>query len=86
MKKGLSIHSTLCTGILITVCTLLWLTPSSVEAVSYLSTAGGRYHTAALNNHLTIQIALGGTSIILRKFEPQSLLKTIEKEKATIVR
>ena len=46
---------------------------------------GPLYHTAALNNHLTIQIALGGTSIILRKFEPQSLLKTIEKEKATIV-
>jgi acyl-CoA synthetase (AMP-forming)/AMP-acid ligase II len=46
---------------------------------------GPLYHTAALNNHLTIQIALGGTSIVLRKFEPESLLKTIEKEKATIV-
>ena len=46
---------------------------------------GPLYHTAALNNHLTIQIALGGTSIIIRKFEPESLLKTIEKEKATIV-
>ena len=29
---------------------------------------GPLYHTAALNNHLTIQIALGGTSIIIRKF------------------
>ena len=46
---------------------------------------GPLYHTAALNNHLTIQIALGGTSIIIRKFDPESLLKTIEKEKATIV-
>ena len=46
---------------------------------------GPLYHTAALNNHLTIQIALGGTSIIMRKFEPQLLLQTIEKEKATIV-
>ncbi len=46
---------------------------------------GPLYHTAALNNHLTIQIALGGTSIIIRKFEPESLLKTIEREKATIV-
>ena len=46
---------------------------------------GPLYHTAALNNHLTIQIALGGTSIVIRKFEPESLLKTIEKEKATIV-
>ena len=46
---------------------------------------GPLYHTAALNNHLTIQIALGGTSIVIRKFEPESLLRTIEKEKATIV-
>jgi acyl-CoA synthetase (AMP-forming)/AMP-acid ligase II len=46
---------------------------------------GPLYHTAALNNHFTIQIALGGTSIIVRKFEPESLLRTIEKEKATII-
>ena len=47
--------------------------------------AGPLYHTAALNNHLTIQIALGGTSIIIPKFEPESLLRTIENEKATII-
>jgi acyl-CoA synthetase (AMP-forming)/AMP-acid ligase II len=46
---------------------------------------GPLYHTAALNNHFTIQVALGGTSIIVRKFEPESLLRTIEKEKATII-
>ena len=46
---------------------------------------GPLYHTAALNNHLTIQVALGGTSIIIRKFEPESLLKTIEREGATII-
>lgn len=46
---------------------------------------GPLYHTAALNNHLTIQVALGGTSIIIRKFEPESLLKTIAKEQATII-
>jgi acyl-CoA synthetase (AMP-forming)/AMP-acid ligase II len=46
---------------------------------------GPLYHTAALNNHFTIQIALGGTSIVIRKFEPESLLRTIEKEKATII-
>lgn len=46
---------------------------------------GPLYHTAALNNHFTIQVALGGTSIIIRKFEPESLLKKIEKEKATLV-
>jgi acyl-CoA synthetase (AMP-forming)/AMP-acid ligase II len=46
---------------------------------------GPLYHTAALNNHFTIQAALGGTSIIVRKFEPESLLRTIEREKATII-
>ena len=46
---------------------------------------GPLYHTAALNNHLTIQVALGGTSIIIRKFEPESLLRTIEKENATVI-
>jgi len=46
---------------------------------------GPLYHTAALNNHLTIQIALGGTSIIVPKFEPEALLKTIERERATII-
>jgi acyl-CoA synthetase (AMP-forming)/AMP-acid ligase II len=46
---------------------------------------GPLYHTAALNNHFTIQVALGGTSILVRKFEPESLLRTIEKEKATII-
>jgi acyl-CoA synthetase (AMP-forming)/AMP-acid ligase II len=46
---------------------------------------GPLYHTAALNNHFTIQIALAGTSIIVQKFEPESLLRTIEMEKATII-
>ena len=46
---------------------------------------GPLYHTAALNNHLAIQVALGGTSIIIRKFEPESLLRTIEQENATLI-
>ena len=46
---------------------------------------GPLFHAAALNNHLTIQVALGGTSILVRKFEPELLLLTIEKEKATIM-
>jgi len=46
---------------------------------------GPLYHTAALNNHLTIQIALGGTSVLIRKFEPESLLRTIQERKATVV-
>ena len=46
---------------------------------------GPLFHAAALNNHFTIQIALGGTCILIRKFEPESLLKTVEKEKATVM-
>lgn len=46
---------------------------------------GPLFHAAALNNHFTIQIALGGTSILVRKFEPVSLLRTIQKERATVM-
>jgi fatty-acyl-CoA synthase len=46
---------------------------------------GPLFHTAALNNHFTIQVALGGTSILMRKFDPETLLQTIEKEKATLM-
>ena len=46
---------------------------------------GPLYHTAALNNHLTIQISLGGTSILVRKFEPESMLRLIEQQQATTI-
>jgi fatty-acyl-CoA synthase len=46
---------------------------------------GPLYHTAALNNHLTIQIALGGTSLLVRKFEPEAMLKLIQDERATTI-
>lgn len=46
---------------------------------------GPLYHTAALNNHLTIQIALGGTSLVVRKFEPEPMLKLIQEERATTI-
>jgi len=46
---------------------------------------GPMYHTAALNNHLTIQVALGGTCILVRNFEPELVLKLIEDEKATTI-
>jgi acyl-CoA synthetase (AMP-forming)/AMP-acid ligase II len=46
---------------------------------------GPLYHTAALNNHLTIQIALGGASILLDRFEPQELLATIQAERANVI-
>ncbi|MCF8066029.1 MAG: long-chain fatty acid--CoA ligase [Desulfarculaceae bacterium] len=46
---------------------------------------GPLYHTAALNNHLTIQVALGGTSVLVKKFDPEGMLATIEQEKATVI-
>lgn len=46
---------------------------------------GPMYHTAALNNHLSIQIALGGTSILIRSFDPELVLSVIEQEKATTI-
>ena len=46
---------------------------------------GPMYHTAALNNHLTIQIALGGACILVRRFDPATVLELIEKERATTI-
>jgi fatty-acyl-CoA synthase len=46
---------------------------------------GPLFHTAALNNHFSLQVAIGGTSILIRKFEPESLLATIERERATLM-
>ena len=46
---------------------------------------GPLYHTAALNDHFTIQIALGGISILVKKFDPEIVLKYIEKEKVNVI-
>jgi len=46
---------------------------------------GPLYHTAALNNHFTIQIALCGTSILIKKFDPETVLQYIEKEKVNVI-
>lgn len=46
---------------------------------------GPMYHTAGLNNHFTIQIALGGTCIMIKKFEPEIVLKYIEEKKANVI-
>lgn len=46
---------------------------------------GPLYHTAALNNHFTVQVALGGTSIMIRKFDPETVLGYIEKERANVI-
>jgi len=46
---------------------------------------GPLYHTAALNNHLTIQVSLGGTSILISRFDPVDVFKAIETERATTI-
>lgn len=46
---------------------------------------GPLYHTAALNNHFTIQIALGGTSILVKRFDPEIVLSYIEKEGVNVI-
>jgi fatty-acyl-CoA synthase len=46
---------------------------------------GPLYHTAALNNHFTVQVALGGTSIMIRKFDPELVLWYIDKEKVNVI-
>ena len=72
-------------GALLTHRNVLWNIFNTIwarqdKSVERALIVGPLYHTAALNNHLTIQIALGGTSIIIPKFEPESLLRIIEKE------
>ena len=46
---------------------------------------GPLYHTAALNNHFTIRVALAGTSVIMRRFDPTEMMELIEREKITVV-
>lgn len=46
---------------------------------------GPLYHTAALNNHFTIQVALAGTSVLIKKFEPKSVMEIIQKEKVNVI-
>ncbi|MBU1054465.1 MAG: long-chain fatty acid--CoA ligase [Proteobacteria bacterium] len=46
---------------------------------------GPMYHTAGLNNHFTIQIALGGTCILIKKFEPETVLRYIEEKSVNVI-
>lgn len=51
--------------------------------ISLLS--GPLYHAAALNNHFFIRVALAGTSIILKHFDPGKAMELIEKEKINVI-
>ena len=46
---------------------------------------GPLYHTAALNNHFTVRVALAGTSILIKRFEPRRVMEIIEKEKVSVI-
>ncbi len=46
---------------------------------------GPLFHTAPLNNHLTIRIAMAGTSILIKNFEPREMMEIIEKEKVNVI-
>ena len=54
--------------------------PGQVSAI-----VGPLYHTAALHNHFTIQVALAGKSVLVSRFEPEMLLRTIEKERVNVI-
>lgn len=43
------------------------------------------FHTAALNNHFTTQVALGGTSILVKKFDPETVLRYIQEERVNVI-
>ena len=77
-------------GVLITHRNVLWNLVNALlgreEKEGEISLViGPLYHTAALNNHLTIRLAMAGTSILLKRFEPRHVMEIIEKEKVTVI-
>jgi acyl-CoA synthetase (AMP-forming)/AMP-acid ligase II len=46
---------------------------------------GPVYHTAALNNHFTIRVALAGTTILIKSFDPRRVMEIIEKERVNVI-
>jgi len=46
---------------------------------------GPLYHTAALNNHFTLRVALGGTSILVKEFDARQVLEMISRERVTVI-
>jgi len=46
---------------------------------------GPLYHTAALNNHFTLRVALAGTSVLVKNFEAKRVMEIIEKEKVNVI-
>jgi len=46
---------------------------------------GPLFHSAGLNNQMTIHIGLGGTCFLMPKFEPEAVLRTIQDEKIGVM-
>lgn len=46
---------------------------------------GPLYHTAALNNHFLTRVAMAGTSILIKHFDPEKVMETIQREKVTVI-
>lgn len=46
---------------------------------------GPLYHTAALNNHFITRVALAGTSILIKDFDPKKVMEIIKKEKVSVI-
>src|SRR4030065_1054781 len=46
---------------------------------------GPLYHTAALNNHFITRVALAGTSIFIKDFDPKKVMEIIKKEKVNVI-
>jgi fatty-acyl-CoA synthase len=47
--------------------------------------SGPLYHAAALNNHFLIRLALAGASVLMKHFDPQRFMETIEREKVNVI-
>jgi len=46
---------------------------------------GPLYHAAALNNHFFTRVALAGTSIIVKYFDPEKVMELIAREKVNVI-
>ncbi|NWF91881.1 MAG: long-chain fatty acid--CoA ligase [Syntrophaceae bacterium] len=77
-------------GALLTHGNILWNLVNTIlgreEKVGEVSlVVGPLYHTAALNNHFITRVALAGTSILIKDFDPEKVLRMIEKEKVSVI-
>jgi len=46
---------------------------------------GPMFHVGALNSHYSSRLAIGGTAVIMDKFDPTEMMETIQRESITVV-